>query len=101
MLPSDDEAARVVRDRLGLITPDELNSLIGISAGTAKNRTGAGSMPPHYSVGNRKLYKLADVEAWLRRRRVAVEPKGPSSNYTATGRPRGRPPKIKTPAAAA
>jgi hypothetical protein len=56
---------------LGLITESELFALLGISPGTGKNRQSAGRLPPHYKGGRRKFYKLAEVDAWLKRHRVS------------------------------
>jgi len=64
------DAAALRRD-LGYITEVEFCALVGISVPTARNRQSAGSLPPHYRLGSKKLYKLSEVEAWIRRRRVA------------------------------
>ena len=63
------DAAALRRD-LGFITDAELRALLGLEIGTARNRQSAGSLPPHYKIGRDKLYKLTEVEAWIRRRRV-------------------------------
>ena len=52
------------------VTDAELQALFGISEGTARNRQSTGSLPPRYKIGRRKLYKLTEVEAWIRKRRV-------------------------------
>ena len=69
--------AAALRERIGVITEDELFALLRIAAGTGRNRQSAGSLPPHYKVGREKLYKLAEVDAWINRRRVtrATEPR--------------------------
>lgn len=59
-----------LRDRLGYIDEQQLFSLLQIAPGTGRNRQSEGSLPPHYKVGRRKLYKLSEVDAWIRRRRV-------------------------------
>lgn len=63
--------AAQLRDRLGVITEKQLFSLLNIATGTGRNRQAAGSLPPHYKLGRQKFYKLADVEAWMKRRRVS------------------------------
>jgi hypothetical protein len=60
-----------LRARLGMITEAELFALLNIATGTGRNRQSAGSLPPHYKTGKEKLYKLAEVEAWIARRRVS------------------------------
>lgn len=62
--------AAALRRQLGFITDAELFALFGIAPGTGRNRQSAGSLPPHYKIGREKLYKLAEVEAWIKRRRV-------------------------------
>jgi predicted DNA-binding transcriptional regulator AlpA len=62
--------AAALRRQLGYITAEELFALLGIALGTGRNRQSAGSLPPHYKIGREKLYKLAEVEAWIKRRRV-------------------------------
>jgi hypothetical protein len=62
--------AAALRERMGVITEDELFALLRIAAGTGRNRQSAGSLPAHYKVGREKLYKLSEVEAWIKRRRV-------------------------------
>jgi predicted DNA-binding transcriptional regulator AlpA len=62
--------AASLRRELGYITDDELYGLLGISQGTGRNRQSAGRLPPHYKIGREKLFKLSEVEAWIRRRRV-------------------------------
>ena len=59
-----------LRRELGFITEAEFCALVGISVPTARNRQSKGTLPPHYRLGSNKLYKLAEVEAWIRRRRV-------------------------------
>lgn len=61
---------RALRDRLNLITEQELFALLGIAAGTGKNRQSAGSLPPRYKYGRGSYYRLDEVDAWLRRQRV-------------------------------
>lgn len=60
-----------LRRELGYITDGELYALLGIGPGTGRNRQSAGKLPPHYKIGRDKLYKLAEVETWIRRQRVA------------------------------
>ena len=67
--PSPDAAA--LRQKLGYITEDELRALLGVSLGRLRNRQSAGDVPPRYKVGRDKLYKLSEVDAWIRRRRIA------------------------------
>jgi hypothetical protein len=62
--------AAALRRLLGYITDDELFALLKIGKGTGRNRQSAGNLPPHYKIGREKLYKLAEVEAWIKRRRV-------------------------------
>lgn len=63
--------AAPLRERLNIITEDELFALLKIAPGTGRNRQSAGQLPPHYKLGREKVYKLAEVDAWLKRRRVA------------------------------
>ena len=65
------ESVSALRQRMGLITANELYALFAIDATTGRNRQSAGTLPPHYKVGREKLYKLAEVEAWIKRRRVS------------------------------
>lgn len=62
--------AAALRRQLGYITDVELFALLGIGAGTGRNRQSAGTLPPHYKIGKEKLYKLVEVERWIARRRV-------------------------------
>jgi predicted DNA-binding transcriptional regulator AlpA len=62
--------AAALRRQLGYITASELYALLGISTGTGWNRQSAGDLPAHYKIGREKLYKLAEVEKWIARRRV-------------------------------
>lgn len=68
--PSKSNDVRELRARLNLITDDELFDLLGIAKGTGKNRQSAGSLPAHYKCGRGNFYRVDEVEAWLRRRRV-------------------------------
>jgi len=63
--------AESLREQLGYIDEDAFFDLIGVTKGTGRNRQSAGTLPPHYKIGKKKLYRLAEVEAWIRRRRVA------------------------------
>jgi hypothetical protein len=60
-----------LREKLGYIDEEQLFRLLKIAPGTGRNRQSAGSLPAHYKVGREKLYKLSEVEAWIKRRRVA------------------------------
>lgn len=64
------DSAATLRAAMGMVTESEVCALIGITLETARNRQSAGDFPPHYSVGRKKLYKLAEVEAWIKRRRT-------------------------------
>jgi hypothetical protein len=64
------EAAAPIRDKLGLITEDELFALFEIETSTGRSRQSRGRLPPHYKVGKAKLYRLSEVQAWIRRQRV-------------------------------
>lgn len=63
--------AAPLRRELGYITESELFALLDIAPGTGRNRQAAGTLPPHYKLGNQKLYKVPEVESWIRRHRVA------------------------------
>jgi predicted DNA-binding transcriptional regulator AlpA len=63
--------AVALRRELGYIEEAELFALIDVTKGTGRNRQAAGSLPPRYKVGRKNFYKLSEVEAWIRRRRVA------------------------------
>ena len=63
--------AAALRAQLGVITETELFALFGIAPGTGRNRQSSGNFPPHYKVGRTKLYRVSEVDAWMRRRRVA------------------------------
>jgi predicted DNA-binding transcriptional regulator AlpA len=59
-----------LRRELGYIKEDEFFALLDIAKGTGRNRQSAGTLPPHYKTGKEKFYRLSEVEAWIRRRRV-------------------------------
>lgn len=63
--------ARAIREKLGLITEAELFALLNITEGTGKNRQSAGKLPPRYKSGRENFYRLVEVDAWLKRQRVA------------------------------
>jgi hypothetical protein len=52
--------AAALREKLGIITPDELFKLLSITPGHGRNRMSDGSLPPHYKVGREKFFKLAN-----------------------------------------
>lgn len=62
--------AESLRSQLGYINEDDFFALIGVTKGTGRNRQSAGTFPAHYKIGKQKLYRLSEVEAWIRRRRV-------------------------------
>ena len=68
--PSRKVDVRALRDRLNLMTENELFALLGIAPGTGKNRQSAGSLPPRYKYGRGSYYRVEEVDAWLRRQRV-------------------------------
>lgn len=68
--PKETAAAASLREKLGYIDEQALFGLFDITWGTGRNRQSAGSLPPHYKVGREKLYKLSEVDAWIKRRRV-------------------------------
>ena len=61
---------RALRDRLNLMTEDELFALLDIATGTGKNRQSAGTLPPRYKYGRGSYYRVEEVDAWLRRQRI-------------------------------
>jgi len=65
------EAAEL-RKQLGQISEDQLRSLLRVARGTFRNRQSAGDLPPHYKLGRDKVFRLAEVEAWIARRRVSA-----------------------------
>lgn len=66
--PSADPAA--VRNALGYVGEQEVCVLLGISTPTLRNRLSIGTAPPSYKVGNKHLFKVSELDAWIRRRRV-------------------------------
>jgi hypothetical protein len=63
-----------LREKLGYIDEKQLFRLLMIAPGTGRNRSYAGDLPPAYKIGKQRLYKLAEVDAWIRRRRVKSNP---------------------------
>ena len=59
-----------IRHALGYIGEQEVSILLGIELQTLRNRLSIGTAPPSFKVGNRRLFKLTEVDAWIRRRRV-------------------------------
>lgn len=59
-----------LRQSLGYISEPEAAGLIGITVATLRNRESAGLAPPHYKLGREKLFRIEEVDAWVRRRRV-------------------------------
>jgi excisionase family DNA binding protein len=66
--PAADPAA--ARTALGYVGQEEVAVLLGISAPTLRNRLSLGTAPPSYKVGNRHLFKVSELNAWITRRRV-------------------------------
>jgi predicted DNA-binding transcriptional regulator AlpA len=64
------DAAALLRE-LGLLEEQEVCAILGVTVATGRNRQATGKFPPHYSVGKRKLFKRVEVEAWIKRQRVA------------------------------
>ncbi|HEV2037113.1 MAG TPA: hypothetical protein VGQ96_00790 [Candidatus Eremiobacteraceae bacterium] len=62
--------AAELRRELGYITEDSLAGLLGITTATLRNRAAAGSLPPRYKLGRESVYRLAEVESFIKRRRV-------------------------------
>ena len=60
-----------LRRELGYITEEALAGLLGITVPTLRNRAAAGSLPPRYKLGRESVYQLAEVESFIKRRRVA------------------------------
>jgi len=60
----------VLRREMGYISEAEVSALVGVTPATARNRQSAGSFPPAYKIGREKLYRIDEVDAWIRRRRV-------------------------------
>ena len=63
--------AAELRRSLGFMSEAELSTLVGVTLATARNRQSAGSFAPAYKIGREKLYRIDEVDAWIRRRRVA------------------------------
>jgi predicted DNA-binding transcriptional regulator AlpA len=59
-----------VRKALGYVGEQEVCGLPGISTPTLRNRLSIGTAPPSYKVGNTHLFKVSELDAWIRRRRV-------------------------------
>ena len=59
----------VLRERLGYIGERETASTIGVTVDTLRNRLAAGSAPPFYKIGREKVFRLDEVDAWIRRAR--------------------------------
>ena len=62
-----------LRLKLGYITEEALASLLDITVPTLRNRAAAGSLPPRYKLGRASVYRLAEVESFIKRRRVTHE----------------------------
>lgn len=68
--PSTPDTAEL-RRKLGYITEESLAGLLGVTVPTLRNRAAAGSLPPRYKLGRESVYRLAEVESFIKRRRVA------------------------------
>ena len=60
-----------LRRELGYVDEKAVAGLLGVTVPRFRVRQSTGTAPPHYKVGREKLYKLAEVEAWIARQRVA------------------------------
>lgn len=58
------------RDRLDLLTPEDLAALLQLSLGTLARWRRAGTGPVFIRIGNRVRYAPADLDVWLRERRL-------------------------------
>jgi len=68
-----DADVAALRRELGYIAESTFASLLGIEVPTLRNRVAAGTVPPPYKLGREKVFKLAEVEGWIKRRRVTRE----------------------------
>lgn len=64
-----DASGRALREHLGYIDERATAGIIGITVPTLRNRQAAGAAPPHYKIGREKLFRLDEVDAWIRRAR--------------------------------
>jgi predicted DNA-binding transcriptional regulator AlpA len=62
--------ATELRRELGYISEEALAGLLGVTVPTLRNRAAAGTLPPKYKLGRASVYRLAEVEAFIRRRRI-------------------------------
>ena len=59
----------------GRIGERDLETILGWSAGSLKNKRTQGTAPPHYRVGgggHQVTYRLSDVAEWLESQKVAA-----------------------------
>jgi predicted DNA-binding transcriptional regulator AlpA len=58
------------RRAIGYFSEDDVCAILNIVIPTLRNRISTGTAPPSYKVGNRHLFKIAELDAWIKRRRV-------------------------------
>jgi predicted DNA-binding transcriptional regulator AlpA len=66
--------AVALRRELGYIDEKATAGVIGVTVPTLRNRSSAGTAPPRYKLGKNSVYKVAEVQAFISRRRVAKAP---------------------------
>lgn len=54
-----------VEDELGLLTPERLSGLLGVTVGTLANWRASGKGPSWVRVGRQVRYRRASVDRWL------------------------------------
>jgi hypothetical protein len=59
------ERSRQLRDRFGLLSPEDLGNLIGVNTRTLAWWRARKQGPDHVRAGRAVYYRRADVEAWL------------------------------------
>lgn len=67
MLEVDDPIvlARVYRANVGLMTPEELATMLGVNVEALETWRGKGTGPDYVKLGRGVFYRVADVESWI------------------------------------
>jgi hypothetical protein len=73
--PASKREAKARRRELGYFNEEEYRCLLGVTLARFRNKESAGELAPCSKLGREKLYRIADVEAWIARQRVI---RGPS-----------------------
>jgi len=60
-----------IRHELGYLSESEVCALLGFTLERFRVRQSQGDSPPFYKIGKGKLFRPADVDAWIKRQRVS------------------------------